>query len=384
MKKAQVRKHLNRWDRDSGRAMMAGETALRKPPQPYKWSDTLRNAKLLRRYWKFRHNEVTHNLCYNENSERLEAAVRVHNNKFSFPLREEELTIEEIRIHYNAATTALMKCPANAEGHRIQCQYDLLTKYESDGDPATQEESKQKAGIVKRNMQGKESRGFFHNIGSVVKPRASGGVQKLLVPRHKKSESPRPPPEAIRALLRDTHEKDLVWEHIANVEDMNKDLLVYNHQSFRAAADSPCGHGIIHDAMSFSSLTPAGEKLLQDIIPPEWHGNNDLLREFLAFFAIPKKVKEAAAIKTEISEDDFVYGIKHWSEKNVHVSIRAASGTLQIIDSRPSASGMPSHHDEHRNLSRNSARSMEQLRHRHAGEGYWCASHKQTPNHTPL
>jgi hypothetical protein len=96
---------------------------------------------------------------------------------------------------------------------------------------------------------------------------------------------------------------------------MEKYLLRYNHQSFRAAAESPCGHGLIHDAMSYSSLTSAGKELLQGKIPPEWHGNNNLLREFLASFAIPKNVKEAEAIKPEISVNDFVYGIKHWSEK---------------------------------------------------------------------
>ena len=312
MTKKQVRKHLNRWDRDQGRSMLAAEAALRKPPQPYKWSDKLRNAGLLRRYWKFRHSEALFDLCYSENIDKLEAAVRAHDPSFSFPFKYEVLPIEEIRIHFNAATKALTKCQDNAEGHRIQNQYDLLAQYESDKDPATKEESNRKAVIVRRNIQGEETRGFFNNINNVVKPRASGGVQKLLVPRHKSANAP---PDDIHALLRDTPEKDLVWEHIADADAMEKYLLKYNHKSFRAAAESPCGHGIIHDAMSYSSLTPAGEELLQGKIPPEWHGDNDLLREFLASFAIPQNVKEAEAIKTEISVDDFVYGIKHWSEK---------------------------------------------------------------------
>jgi hypothetical protein len=132
-------------------------------------------------------------------------------------------------------------------------------------------------------------------------------------------------------------------------------------------------------------LTPAGEELLQGRVPPEWHGNNDLLQEFLASFAIPQNVKEAEAIKTEISEDDFVYGIKHWSEKtSTSPSARTALGTLQIFDLRPSAFGMSSHHDEHRNSSWNHARSMEPLCHYHAGEGYWCATHKLTPLQSQL
>jgi hypothetical protein len=157
MTKAQVRKHLNRWDRDQGRAMMAAEAALRKPPQPYKWSDKLRNAGLLRRYWKFRHSEVERHLCYRETIDKLEAAVQSHNAKFAFPLRDTTLTIEEIRVHFNAATKALTKCQADAEGHRTQCQYDLLAKYETDTDPAMQEELKWKAAIVRRSIQGEET-----------------------------------------------------------------------------------------------------------------------------------------------------------------------------------------------------------------------------------
>jgi hypothetical protein len=68
-------------------------------------------------------------------------------------------------------------------------------------------------------------------------------------------------------------------------------------------------------SMSYSSLTKVGNELLNGKIPPEWHGDNDLLREFLTSFAIPQNVKEVEAIKTEISEADFAYGIKHWSKK---------------------------------------------------------------------
>lgn len=43
---------LEAWDTDQGRAMRAAENALRKPISKYKWSPTLRNAGLLRQYWK--------------------------------------------------------------------------------------------------------------------------------------------------------------------------------------------------------------------------------------------------------------------------------------------------------------------------------------------
>ena len=314
MTKEQVRKHLNRWDRDQGRAMLAAEAALRKPPQPYKWSDRLRNAALLRRYWKFRLTEIKDDLCYDAAIKLLEDRIRQHSGNYTFPLRDEELTIAEVRVHYNAATKELSKVQLNAEEYRIQNQYDQLAVLEADRNPATMEESHRMVKIIERNIQGETTRNMFQSIGNVVKPRPSGGVQKVLIPKHKDS-SETTKPEQIRDVLRDHPEKDLVWEHVADADEMEKYLLHYNRQSFRAAAESPCGHGIIHDAMSFSSLTPEGEELLQGKIPKEWYGDDDLLREFLASFAIPKSTKEAKAIRTKISEADFIYGIKNWSER---------------------------------------------------------------------
>lgn len=44
-------------DEDKGRAMLAAEKHLRRPRKPYKWSNKLRVAGLLRRYWKTRLND---------------------------------------------------------------------------------------------------------------------------------------------------------------------------------------------------------------------------------------------------------------------------------------------------------------------------------------
>ena len=51
------------------------------------------------------------------------------------------------------------------------------------------------------------------------------------------------------------------------------------------------GHGIIHDALTFTSLSSDAEDLLAGIVPPEWHGSDNYLREFLASFTIPMHVR---------------------------------------------------------------------------------------------
>ncbi len=80
------------------------------------------------------------------------------------------------------------------------------------------------------------------------------------------------------------------WDSIIDRSEIEKHLLKYNQSSFRAALMSPCGSGVILDALTFSTISPAGKNILQGIIPEEWHGNNTLLKHFLSSFAAPPKV----------------------------------------------------------------------------------------------
>jgi hypothetical protein len=68
------------------------------------------------------------------------------------------------------------------------------------------------------------------------------------------------------------------------------------------------------DAITFSTLSPAGKSFLDGIIPNKWHGNNDLLKEFLTSFFAPKRVRTSPNISTDISEDDVRRGFGRWKE----------------------------------------------------------------------
>ena len=77
-----------------------------------------------------------------------------------------------------------------------------------------------------------------------------------------------------------------------------------------------CGHGVlIMDALTFTLLSPQGRNLLQGIIPPEWHGVNQLLKEFLSSFSTPDPVRNQEEISThDITEDDVKRGFGKWRE----------------------------------------------------------------------
>ena len=114
--------------------------------------------------------------------------------------------------------------------------------------------------------------------------------------------------------LQEISPEDLVWETIVDRDQIEKHLLTYNRDSFRAAAESPCGHGPIYDAISFSSLSKPAEELLYGEVPEDWYGDNVRLKEFLASFAIPKEVQDAPEIPTSISPEDVLCGFKAWKE----------------------------------------------------------------------
>ena len=97
-------------------------------------------------------------------------------------------------------------------------------------------------------------------------------------------------------------------------EQLEKQLLEYNRESFRAASESPLGHGLLYDAITFSSLSPMSESILHGHIPKDLNIDDQALNELLASFATPSSVSEKGEIPTTISEDDVCYGFSSWRE----------------------------------------------------------------------
>ena len=98
---------------------------------------------------------------------------------------------------------------------------------------------------------------------------------------------------------------------------MGKHIQQFNRQSFRVASESPCQHGLLHDALTFTSLSPSSLEILEKSQwPEERPADRPLLGEFLALFAIPDNVKtvDPPKISTVLTEEDVSYGFKSWKE----------------------------------------------------------------------
>ena len=95
------------------------------------------------------------------------------------------------------------------------------------------------------------------------------------------------PPTNFQEFLATTDNTEIQWDSLLDQRSIDADLLRFKRNHFRAAEASPCCHGLIHNKLTYSSLSPAAKHLLQKNIPQDWYGEDDLLREFLTSFAIP-------------------------------------------------------------------------------------------------
>ena len=317
MTREQITSSLESWDRDQGRAMKKAEKELQLSPTPYAWSPQLRNAALTRRYWKFRLREIKHNADYGPSIRRLQEQIQQNEPTFKFPfVHDTDLTIDAIRRHLTDATKQLHVLQKASSEHRFKSYQDLLSMYSADNNPVTRPESNRKAKIVKRTLRTERIRSMFRNIRTTIKnilPSQQFGINHIKVPRVTTAATQQDPDE-FQAYIAQTPTNDIIWDTILDQATIEEYLLRYNRNSFRAAATSPCGHGLIYNSLSFTSPTPAAEKFLAGHIPAEWYGNDSMLREFLTEFMIPQHIRARTPIKSTLSEDDIIKGISKWKE----------------------------------------------------------------------
>lgn len=311
----QLRRQLEKWDRDQGRAMRHAERALRKcRQQKYYWSPTLRNAGLLVRYWHLRHHGIQHHRNTSRTINRLQTIIQQHDPDFVFPMQHEKVSEADIITQWKKARQDLHTCQKNARDLRYQSYEDLLVKYELEASP----EAFRRKKIVTATIRTEKSRDMFRQIRIAAKPffEHSGGLKHIMIPRIPTAteESPTGTNIDLYSWLTMHPDGPTEWDTIIDRNEIEKYLLQYNQSSFRAASASPCGHGVMLDALTFSTLSPAGEDFLRGIIPNEWHGNNQLLKEFLTSFLIPPHVYSQNKISASISEADIRRGFGRWKE----------------------------------------------------------------------
>ena len=262
--------------------MRAGENALKKPTSKYPWSPSLRNAGLIRQYWKLRLSDVILSTDHTVRISRLESQITQHEPSFVFPFRHEALSEVDTRHHLNQSSKTLSRIQRDSEGHRQHNLYAILAKYEAGGTSLSPSEVQRRSAGIRNTLTNEACRGKYANIRNQTKKEERSGLQHVNAPADSIKQN-----ISAYAFLQSTPTPDVVWEKVIDRVAIERQILRYNRDSFRAAAESPCGHGLIHDELTFTSLSPAATELLAEHIPPSWNVTSPTLQAFLASFAIP-------------------------------------------------------------------------------------------------
>jgi hypothetical protein len=167
-------------------------------------------------------------------------------------------------------------------------------------------------------MRAEEVRANFKKLRISVKPFSSTqtGIKSItMVPITPGNPHTQVNPDDTYEHLINTPKEEITrWETILDQEDIKRHLLEYK-RSFRAAAETPCGHSTIVDAITFTATSQAAREFTQGIIPAEWFGDKNLLHEFLkSFFAPSDILNEQSPISTKITKEDLIYGFRKWKE----------------------------------------------------------------------
>ena len=319
MTRKQVSSRLNALNRDMGRAMLHAENQLRIPPRKYAWSPDLRKAGLLLRYWK----SCLSDFYQESDSYRTHASIQQrlqqHDRRYQLPSTD-DMSDVEIRHEISQACVHLRKVRKTHLESRFKNLEELLAECEPDKDPITREESWRKVTIVSNTIRTETIRTMFRKINHhAVKSKQSGGNAKVTILHH-----PDPNKDSdltsCQVLESGCDPAALSWEHVTDAGAIEWHLLDYNKENFRKAAASPCGHGVIHDALTYSRISAANDSILQGEIPLEWNVEDGLLRSFLASFAIPENLKDKRDTKSTITDEDFKYGISGWQDESTSTS----------------------------------------------------------------
>jgi hypothetical protein len=293
--------------------MTYSENYLRRKGGKNHWLPALRNAGITCRYWRLRM-KARNQHDYNNTFQRLLQIAQQHDSTFEFPHYHANLSRDEIAKHHKEARRKYRETQRASLELRHQSYNELLIKYENDDNTSSQHESKRRAKIVKMTMRSEDIRANVRNIRLSVKQNSAShcGLKSIMVPIM---------PTAADTTISETYdylattlEDNVRWETILDREKMEQHLLEYNRNSFRAAATTPCGHGLLLDALTFTATSPAAQDFTNGIIPSEWHGDNLLLWEFLVSFFAPPEVNQTHTLSTTITTEDVTKGFRKWKE----------------------------------------------------------------------
>ena len=309
-------------DRDVTRGMLHAEKRAKKPSGKYAWSPKLREAGLLARYWhlRLREAEKGSSLCI----ALARLMQRIKSLNIVFDAHVHCTDIPELKLKWKAAQKLLRTVRDKAYDYRAVHLRSSLEQYLNltfADEESGADENKTKIERIRRLINIENMRKPFRCIKSQVSPIHGGGLSKLFVPSGVKDKNVaakycEEDGSVTRSQLIKMAQSDknsVEYKTLLDADEIELELLRYNHDWFRQAADTPFGHGELYDMLGYSGITEEAHAVAEgDCIA---HLGIPMSHEVQTFLEECRRPDNVLSVDPVITCKDFVESIKAWKEK---------------------------------------------------------------------
>jgi hypothetical protein len=309
-------------DRDVTRGMLYAEKVAKKPSGKYAWSPKLREAGLLARYWHLRLREAEKGSSLSIALARLMQRIKTLNIVFDADLH--CTAVPELKLKWKEAQKLLRTVRDKAYDYRAVHLRSSLEQYLNltfADDESGADENKTKIARIRRLINIENMRKPFRCIKSQVSPIHGGGLSKLFVPsgiKDAKVAAKHCSPDGSvnrEQLLKMAQADKLSVEYttLLDSDEIELELLRYNHEWFQQASDTPFGHGELYNMLGYSGLTEEAHAVAEgDCVA---HLGIPMSKEVQLFLEECSRPDHVPSVETVITTKDFVDSIKAWKEK---------------------------------------------------------------------
>ena len=241
----------------------------------------LRNLAFIRLYWKLRLREVQQGKKYSATFMRRQSKIQTNDPTFRFPRLSKVLSVDDIRISLNKASASFVhKSQHDSISLRMKCYEDLLSPTISLQNWHQPFHPNWISTQIQNRSQHyqwwdpqKQVSWYLSSCKALLRQQSLQDTYSETSICWSIAES---------CSISATTRKWSIWETVVEKDKMERQLLQYNRDSFRAASASPFGNGALYDVITFSELSISADQILSGQSPPEWSHDDLAMREFLA------------------------------------------------------------------------------------------------------
>ncbi len=294
-------------DNEVGHIFKYAESQLKVPAHITSWSPAIVKAGAIKRYWRTRLIQVQHGKPYSPKLLR-KSRKRELSDDLTTDLEELEARHDQATKDYEIASNLDEELRSSHLEALIQtCQSQETAQKSSE------------LSALKALQRSEKSIKMFKKIRSTLKPIQGSADSRVDVPNdmvphidehNPETENITTPNKDLQEILQrtiSTKRKDGSEEYctIFDQQKLETSILMYNHQHFQQARQTPFGSGLLSKLIGNDGLTSAWNEILEGTL--FHHHDLDLFPElhtFILELAIPEKLCNLPPIPTEISLEE--------------------------------------------------------------------------------